>query len=261
MNNKQWEIFCNFKQALKNQVELWTLAAPELLELQKKAAVMAKTPEYSFETPVVYNRDLDKITKEDDIHLIVIGDNPGKDEQLEKNNRYLVGQAGKIADGFFKRNPELQTDFRKNVIILNKTPIHSAKTNQLKTMEKLGGEKISNLINETQIWMAQETANLHINLCKAADNTDFSVAPEIWLVGYSELKNKGLFQLYRNQLKQSYANNLDQWQKVFVFQHFSMNRFTIDLGEFCKKNGECTNQSLLENIHQLGLIHKNEIFI
>ena len=60
---------------------------------------------------------MDRLTPDDEIKLIVIGDNPGKDEQLTKNQRYLVGQAGKIADGFFKRNPELGIDFRKNVVI------------------------------------------------------------------------------------------------------------------------------------------------
>ena len=74
------------------------------MDLQKKAAQNTNNVFYSFETPIVYNRDLDKITQDDEIKLIVIGDNPGKDEQLQKNNRYLVGQAGKLADSFFKKN-------------------------------------------------------------------------------------------------------------------------------------------------------------
>lgn len=257
MNKEQWDIFCNFKKELLENVNQWKRSAPELIELQKQAALEAKTPDYSFETSVVYNRDLDKITQQDDIKLIVIGDNPGKDEQLEKNNRYLVGQAGKLAEGYFRRNPELQIDFRKNVIILNKTPVHSAKTAQLKTISKKGGERIANLIKESQIWMAQKTAQLHIDLCNA-DKT--SAYPELWLVGYSELKPKGIFELYKNTLKSEYGSCPDTWGKVFVFQHFSMNRFTIDLAEFMKKNGEVSNQSLIENLHHLGSIHKNEIF-
>ena len=118
MNKQQWEYFCNFKKEFKDKIDEWEKRIPNLMELQKKAALDAKTPAYSFETPIVYNRDLDKITIADDIRLIVIGENPGKDEQLSKNNRYLVGQAGKIADGYFKKNPCLNVDFRKNVIIL-----------------------------------------------------------------------------------------------------------------------------------------------
>jgi len=141
MTQQQWNYFCDFKDQFKSQVEEWKKAAPELTELQRQAALQTKTPEYPFETSVVYNRALDELTPEDEIKLIVIGDNPGKDEQLAKNNKYLVGQAGKIAEGYFRKNPELGVDFRKNVIILNKTPIHSAKTLQLNTIAKQGAKK------------------------------------------------------------------------------------------------------------------------
>lgn len=253
MTDLQWNAFCDFKVDFKKKIEEWTKNAPELLELQKTAAKLADTPDYSFETPVVYNCALDEILKEDEIKLIVIGDNPGKDEQLLKNNKYLVGQAGKIAEGYFKRNPELDIDFRKNVIILNKTPIHSAKTGQLKTIAKLGGEKISRLIDESQIWMAKRTARLHIELCK-----DAKVFPELWMVGYSELNGKGIFVNYRNVLKSAYDNDPKIWDKVFVFQHFSMNRFSIDLKDYM--NAKKNPQSLENCIHELGLKHKSEIF-
>ena len=265
MTEKQWKALNEFKDVFKTQIEEWKNAFPELTELQKKAAKEANTPDYSFETPVVYNSDLDKLTRDDEIKLIVIGDNPGKDEQLLKNQRYLVGQAGKIADGFFMRNPELGIDFRKNVIILNKKPVHSAKTAQLKRIAKLGGERVAALLEESQIWMAQKTAELH----KAFFEAEEGSGCELWLVGYSELKEKGLFTSYRDTLKQSIlGSQLDnspwdnpQWDKVFVFQHFSMNRFTIDLAEYTKQN-EATlkNKSLKEAIAQLGILHKNEIF-
>jgi len=258
MTKKQWEIFCSFKEELLKQVNIWKNAAPELAQLQKNAALAAKTPEYPFETTVVYNRSLDEIKQEDDIRLIVIGDNPGKDEQLAKNNRYLVGLAGKIAEGYFKKNPSLNFDFRKNVIILNKTPIHSAKTNHLKTIAKQGGKKIADLIEESQIWMAQHTAQLHIDLCNAADSP--VTETELWLVGYSELKDKGIFESYRNVLKSTYIeNSSDIWNKVYVFQHFSMNRFPIDLKDYITAEKKET-QPLEQSIHELGYKHKLEIF-
>ena len=246
MTEAQWNSFCNFKNDFKKQVEEWKKAAPELTKLQREAALFAKTPEYPFETTVVYNRALDDLTPQDEIKLIVIGDNPGKDEQLAKNNRYLVGLAGKIAEGYFRKNPELGVDFRRNVIILNKTPLHSAKTAQLKTIAKQGGEKISQLIQESQIWMAQKTAELHKAL-----------GTELWLVGYSELKDKGIFSAYRDTLKASCPQ--EAWDKVYVFQHFSMNRFTIDLSDFIE--AEKKEKAPLEsNIHELGLLHRKEIF-
>lgn len=253
MTKNQFQIFDQFRQELKKQVAIWNDTIAELGDLQKKAADLGKTPTYPIETPVVYNRALDELTEADEIRLIVIGDNPGKDEQLLKNNKYLVGQAGKIAQSYFAKNPELGVDFRKNVIILNKTPVHSAKTNQLKTIAKMGGAEVQKLILESQIWMAEKTAKLHQDLCAGAEG---SKPTELWLVGYSELGPKGIFGPYRDTLKASYSK--DYWQHVYVFQHFSMNRFTINLKEYTEEKNK--PQSLEENLHELGLLHKNEIF-
>ena len=246
MTREQWQDFCTFKTELKAKIEEWTAAAPQLKDLQKIAADEAKTPEYPFEIPVVYNLALDDVKEDDDIKLIVIGDNPGKDEQLFKNSRYLVGQAGKIAEGYFRKNPELGIDFRRNVIILNKTPVHSAKTAQLKTIIKKGGPQIASLIEESQIWMAQKTADLHIKL-----------GTELWLVGYSELKEKGIFTSYRDSLKKACSE--EAWNRLYVFQHFSMNRFSIDLADYIKAEKK-ENAPLESNIHELGIIHRKEIF-
>ena len=241
MTQEQYAAIKEFRKNFKSKIEEWNEAAPNLMGLQQAAAKDAKTPDYPFETPIVYNRALDEISENDEIKLLVIGDNPGKDEQLLKNNRYLVGQAGKLGEGFFRKNPELGIDFRKNVIILNKTPVHSAKTAKLKYIAKNGGQKIANLIEETELWMAKETAELAEKLNS-----------EIWLVGYSELKSKGIFTKYRDQLK-----NYAEWEKIFVFQHFSMNRFSIDLKDFRQAHKEL---SLKEALFQLGTLHKNEIF-
>ena len=267
MTDLQWKAFCDFKKIFVEKIDEWNKRCPQLQVLQEAAAKAANTPSYSFETPIVYNRDLDRFTRDDDIKLIVIGDNPGKDEQLLKNNKYLVGQACKIADGFFKRNPELGVDFRKNVIILNKTPVHSAKTNQLKHIIKNGGVQVAALIQESQLWMAEQTAKLHSALCSGASGG--GVAPELWLVGYAELKGKGIFIPYRDKLKESYGvctagtdllvSGAYAWSKVYVFQHFSMNRFTIDLGKLTEEHS-WDSLSLIDRIHKAGDLHKSEIF-
>ena len=85
---------------------------------------------------------------------------------------------------------------------------------------------------------------------------------ELLLVGYSELKEKALFTQYRDTLKQSIIQvSPAQWDNVYVFQHFSMNRFTIDLADFETENSAALkNKSLIEKIHQLGILHKTEIF-
>lgn len=257
MTNFQWECFNKFRNTFKDMVTQWNNQAKSLIFVQEKAMEFFKNVDYELQTPIVYNTALDEITQNDEIKLIVIGDNPGKDEQLTKNQKYLVGQAGKLGNSFFKNHDELGIDFRKNVIILNKTPIHSAKTNQLKKFATFGGKEIENLIKETQIWMAQETAKLHQNLLKGSENKDF---PQLWLVGYSELKEKGIFTDYKNELKKQYQTSEEAknaWDNVFVYQHFSMNRFSIDLKEFSTEN---KNLDLKTQLKTLGKKHKDEIF-
>ena len=100
--------------------------------------------------------------------------------------------------------------------------------------------------------MAQKTAALHKDLVKAARDEN-GIIPELWLVGYAELKKGRIFIPYKETLSKEYQGAKDAWDKVFVFQHFSMNRFTIDLKEH-------SDTVSLEAIHELGNIHKKEIF-
>lgn len=254
MTKKQFEAFEKFRSEYKKLCMQWNVCKEELQVLQKKAAEK-DTPEYSLENAVVYNVDYDKITEKDEIHLIVIGDNPGKEEQFNKNQRFLVGQSGRIAEGFFARNPELKTDFRKNVIIMNKTPVHTAKTVHLKYLLKNGSKEIQDLIKESQIKMAVMAAEFHQALVENADEN--AMLPELWLVGYSELKKKGIFELYREEFKNAYKDKTNEWSYVFVYQHFSMNRFIVDLNSYRAEN---QSESLKSALKKIGLKHKKEIF-
>lgn len=248
MTEEQWKVFTDFKIQFKKECTRWSEFSEQLYPLQRNAATK-DTPVYSLENAVVYNEALDTLTQADDIRCIVIGDNPGKEEQLESNKKYLVGQSGRIAEGFFRRHPELHTDFRKNVIILNKTPIHTAKTAHLQYLEKYGSQEIKNLIIESQKWMAKATAQLHQKL-----------GCQLWLVGYAELKGKGIFLPYRDCLKMEYieSNKYNKmWDNVFVYQHFSMNRFLIDLNAYQKSHLSMTIENSLV---ELGHLHRDEIF-
>lgn len=251
MTPRQWQAFCRFREDFRSKCALWSDSfSAELMPLQKLAS-SADTPDYPVETPLVYNTALDEVTEKDTVRMIVIGDNPGKSEQLSCNRRYLVGQSGKIAQGFFASNPELGIDFRKNVIILNKTPVHTAKTSHIRQLLRQGSQGVCALITESQLWMAQRTAELHRELALESDC-------KLWLVGYAELKGKGIFTAYRDALKEAYGNPPDDlWKKVFVFQHFSMNRFLIDLKASLPEAGAITLEAALE---RLGEKHRREIF-
>jgi len=247
MTTTQWGAFSAFREQFRTQCEIWSKTADGwLAALQKEAADADDNPVYPIETPIVYNHTLDDVTLGDTLSMIVVGDNPGKNEQLAENRRYLVGQAGKLGESFFRANPELGVDFRKNTVILNKTPIHSAKTNQLSYLLKNGGPRFASLFEETQIWMARETAALQKAL-----------GCELWLVGYGELRSKGLFASYADELTRQYENDADFFKgcnSVKLYQHFSMNRFSIDL-----KQGYMKNLSLEDNLRALGFAHRNEI--
>ena len=250
MTQTEWKSFTNFRDEYKELCKKWSASYVNLSDLQREAS-LKDTPSYPIENSIVYNTDYDKITENDDIRLIVIGDNPGKEEQLNKNQRYLVGQSGRIAEGFFRRNPELKTDFRKNAIIVNKTPVHTAKTAHLKYLAKKNAD-VAALILESQNEMARLTAELH----KALD-------AELWIVGYAELKGRGVFIPYRDTLLNCYKEESgvmnDAWNKVFLYQHFSMNRFIVDLKNFseAQKNKDKT---LSENLKEIGTGHRKEIF-
>ncbi|MGP1576309.1 MAG: hypothetical protein ACTTH7_02295 [Treponema sp.] len=218
---------------------------PSLHILQQEAAEADGTPFYPVETPFVYNHSLDEVRREDTIKLIIISDNPGKNEQLHCNQRYLVGQAGKVADNFFKRHPELGIDFRRETIILNKTPLHTAKTKQIGVILKKAGGDFAVLLAETQRRLARSTAVLQKKL-----------GCPLWLVGYGELRKKALFTVYAEELKKQYTEDVLDMNKIpiFVFQHFSMNCFSNDL----KKRFD-HSKTLKENIAAIGLAHRKEI--
>ncbi len=268
MTETQWNSFACFRSEFKTQCAVWNERFQTALQPLQAAAAAADTPSYPLETAVVYNTALDEVTAQDDIRLIVIGDNPGKDEQRAQNRRYLVGQSGKIADGFFRREPELRIDFRKNVVILNKTPVHTAKTAHLKYVRKHGSPEITQLLLESQLWMARSTARLHQTLCSAAAPGETCA---LWLVGYAELKGNGIFLPYRDQLRGAYRTDTetsDAWRHVFVFQHFSMNRFLIDLKDYrsrtaaafpCEATAE-NRHTLAHDLAALGTLHRTEIF-
>ena len=281
MTSTQWGAFSRFRTEFREHCDRWLEAAGGndgwLAALQTEAAAADGTPDYPVETPIVYNTVLDTFRQTDDIRLIVVGDNPGKNEQLAKNRRYLVGQAGKLGEGFFKKNPELGIDFRKHVIILNKTPVHTAKTKQIARLLRDGPAEFAALFDETQRWMARETAALQQAL-----------GCPFWLVGYGELREKGLFSVYAKELaaaaqhpatvghpgRATSTNAAAQHPAgeiapsmadghpagklysppVYLFQHFSMNRFSIDL-----RSRSDPGKSLAENLVIIGKEHRKEI--
>jgi len=208
---------------------------PGLQSLQQKL-VDGRSPSYTVETPVVYNGALDDLTESSDIRMILVGDNPGRREQAAENRRYLVGPSGKIAEKFFRDN--LAIDFRKNVVILNKTPVHTARTAELRELCRLAGSPaLETALADSQRLMA----GLLLEFQQALAD-DSGRVPPVWITGYSEMKKNGVFAAYTDELRRLY-NGTGLADTLFLYRHFSMNQFTIDLKQQ-RLEGEATAAAL-----------------
>jgi len=252
MNAAAWDRFAKARERCRSEIARLQKSLPELQELLQKF-VDSRSPSYRVDTPVVYNGALDDVTRDSEIRLILVGDNPGRREQAAENRRYLVGPSGKIAEKFFRENPALGIDFRANVIILNKTPIHTPRTVELRELCKLGGSAFAAALAESQRIMARLLGEF-----QQAGAGENGAALPVWITGYSEMKKGGVFEAYTNELKRAYggsasggassgaannasnaksgaagsassANGGDLSDTIFLYRHFSMNQFTTDL--------------------------------
>jgi hypothetical protein len=218
MTKTAWAAFSAAREHYRGGLESFGRVFRGLKALQQELVDRRSGPAYTVRASLVYNQALDDLGPADEIRLILVGDNPGRREQ--ETGRYLVGPSGKIAEGFFRGTAELEIDFRKNVLILNKTPIHTPRTADLKELYRRGGPELAGHAAETQRFMA----SLLLEFQRA-----FSVPPPVWITGYSEMKKGGLFEVYTENLKELYAAEPVLGERVFLYRHFSMNQFSIDL--------------------------------
>ena len=250
MKNTEWKKFNAARERFRHITEEIEKSLPKLKSIQQKFANSrcdSKNAAYTVETPVVYNTALDGITVNDEIKLILVADNPGRREQASENRRYLTGPSGKIAQKFFRDNPSLGIDFLKNVIILNKTPIHSPRTAELGLLcrmeEETGGHSISDALESSQNNMAELLLDFHEAL-----------NVPVWITGYSEMKKGGIFEIYTNRLKELYADKPELYKQLFFYRHFSMNQFTIDLNKQALEG-----ETITKTLKRIGTAYRKRI--
>jgi hypothetical protein len=225
-----------------------TAAVPNLSALIQTLVDKRGGPSYTVDTPVVYNLALDDFTPESEIKMILVADNPGRREQAAENRRYLVGPSGKIAEKFFREKPRMGIDFRKNVLILNKTPIHTPRTAELRALCTMGDSALQDAVISSQAAMA----NLLFDFWNALGGKDAPLP--VWIIGYSEMKKSGIFGAYAETLKALCAANPQFKNSVFLYRHFSMNQFTIDLNRQ-RHPGDTTEKTL----YQIGTFYRRRI--
>ncbi|MDR0451309.1 MAG: hypothetical protein LBH26_08595 [Treponema sp.] len=233
---KTFAAFARARARYREELRALERKLPGLGELQQELADRRRGPAYRVETPLVYNGALDELGPGDRIRLILVADNPGRREQAAENRRYLVGPSGKIAENFFRNTPELGIDFRRNVLILNKTPVHSPRTADLAELCRRGGPEIAALIAASQRAMAALLLDFHRALAPVP----------VWITGYSEMRRGGIFEAYTEALIRIYSRKAASAlrESVFLYRHFSMNQFTINLRRETLP-GEKTGDALL----------------
>ena len=258
MTKDSWEKFKKARERFKQETDSLSASLPNLKKIQQEFVNSRSEITYKIETPVVYNSALDDFTAEDEIKLILVADNPGRREQAAENRRYLVGPSGKIAHKFFRDNPSLGIDYLKNVIILNKTPIHSPRTNDLKKLHTDREPKVRRRHGGNG---KKDSSSLAIELDKsqkfmASLLIEFqeALACPVWITGYSEMRKGGIFKSYTEELKTLYADKKEMYKQVFIYRHFSMNQFTIDL----KKQAQ-GGETVLKTLKRIGKAYRERI--
>ena len=77
---------------------------------------------------------------------------------------------------------------------------------------------------------------------------------QIWITGYSEMKKGGLFETYTLKLREIIKRNPAFSKKLFIFRHFSMNQFTIDLNKQRLPDETCT-----KTLNRIGSAYRERI--
>ncbi|GHV94277.1 hypothetical protein AGMMS50293_05970 [Spirochaetia bacterium] len=263
MKRAAWNKFVKARDQYRTAIEELRRSLPKLRSVQQKL-IDSRTPEkssgsagsgktgnltYTVETPIVYNGALDDVTSGDEIRLILVADNPGRREQVAENRRYLVGPSGKIAEKFFRDHPGLGIDFRKNAIILNKTPIHTPRTAELRELCRLGSPALAKALVESQRTMARLLLEFHQALTTGADKSSLLV----WIIGYSEMKKGGIFETYTEEIQNLYCKNRLK-EDILLYRHFSMNQFTIDLNQQA-----APKENITESLARIGAAYRQRI--
>ncbi len=236
MTRTAWDAFSSARDEFKAWVSGLASSLPSLRAAQQALVDSRPGAGFTVETPVVYNEALDDLAPDSEPRLILVADNPGRREQAATNRRYLVGPSGKLADGFFRAHPELGIDFYRNVVILNKTPIHTPRTAELRELKRLGGPDIAKAIVDSQRRMAELIHRFHVALGSA----------QLWIIGYSELGKGKLFETFSDALAKAYAADkagIEAAGNMYLFRHFSMNQFSADIRKRTKE-GESSTDAL-----------------
>ena len=215
------DIFSDFSAARKDflkAVVIWNNQLPDLANIINNLNKNIGKHDYTVETPIVYNSKLDELILTSKPQWILIADNPGKTEQKASVNYYLAGHAGKLAAGFFQK--KFGFDFYKDIVIINKTPIHTCNTSALTKLITMDSKSnLAEIFKETQKYMARFAYKLY---------KIFGLP--VWISGKSGLSENGIFSVWFKEFRELFIKE-DAIKNVYVYNHFSMNSFSLEMSK------------------------------
>lgn len=229
MTKKQFDDFCKLRDNFKNQIEEWNKEYNKILKRK-----IEEVEAYEILNSFIYNEKLDEITEKNNIKYIWVQDNPGYNEMLQ--GRYAVGSSGKTGQNFLL-NMNLAEDFDKQVIVLNKSPIHTKITSNL---TKLKNKDIQNM---TQEYMADLIYKFHkVFKC------------DLWILGISSLNS--IFKVFTENIQSLYTNNSLN-RKLYLYYHFSQGQFKK---AYNQKEKEAETKDVEKILEDIGIANKNKYF-
>ncbi len=229
MTKNQFEKFKKLRIEFREKISFWHEKYNEIFKEK-----IEQIEGYEITNSFIYNEKLDDLTEKSDIKYIWIQDNPGYTEMLQ--SRYAVGASGKAGQNFLE-NTGLVDSFDKEVIVLNKEPIHTKVTANLSKL------KNKDLQDETQVYMSNFIYRLHkIFEC------------DLWILGLSNLNS--IFKAFKESMKLLYKeDNLNK--KVFLYYHFSQGQFKKAYNLKEKELNTNDTQKILNNI---GIENRKKYF-
>ena len=229
MTENQFEKFVELRKEFKEKINYWNEKYNEILKEK-----IEHIEGYEITNSFIYNKKLDDITKEINVKYIWIQDNPGYNEMLQ--SRYAVGASGKAGQNFLEKSG-LVNDFDKEVIVLNKEPVHTKVTANLSKL------KNNDIQKESQIYMADLIYKFHeIFEC------------DLWILGLSNLN--GIFKFFKENIEILY-NESSLHDKLYLYYHFSQGQFKKAYNSKEKELNINNTQEILNNI---GIENRKKYF-
>jgi len=230
MTSEQYREFSKLRDEFRDKINKWKEDYPLLIDKIKETSAK----EYEIINSFVYNEKLDSIEEKNQIKYIWVTDNPGMKENIL--NQYGVGQSGNAGKNFME-GFNLVKDFNSEVLILNKSPIHTRVTAELKKL--VGFEGVA---KESQEFMAYLSYELHrIFNC------------ELWILGTSNMHK--IFSSYTNEILSNYSNSPLK-SNIYLFYHFSQGQFKKDFNRISKEDVNLKTEDIC---HKIGIEKRNKI--